>query len=63
MRPILALAVLAALSACASDEYSKVPEARGEWVPANPPGLTAPMSPLPIPVVARARWTSRGAAR
>ncbi len=63
MRPILALAALAALSACASDQYSEVPEARGEWTPANPPGLTAPTLPQPTPVAARARWTNRGAAR
>lgn len=41
MRPIIALAVLVALSACASDEYSQVPAPSGEWVPVNPPGLTA----------------------
>lgn len=62
MRLILALAALTALSACA-DQYSKVPEASGEWTPANPPGLTAPMPPQPTPVAARARWTNRGAAR
>lgn len=44
MRSILALAVLAGLSACASDEYSKVPAPSGEWVPVNPPSLTAAAS-------------------
>lgn len=44
MRPILALVILAGLSACVSDEYSKVPTPSGEWVPVNPPGLTAAAS-------------------
>jgi hypothetical protein len=39
MRPILL--ILLALAACASNEYSKVPEPSGEWVPANPPALEA----------------------
>jgi len=30
------------LAGCASDEYSRVPEPSGEWVPANPPSLAAP---------------------
>ncbi len=40
MRPILLILLL--LAACASDEYSKVPEPSGAWVPANPPALAAP---------------------
>ena len=43
MRPILI--VMLFLAGCASDEYSRLPEPSGPWVPANPPGLTA----LPLP--------------
>ena len=40
MRLLLSLIMLACLGGCAS-EYSRVPEPRGAWVPANPPRLTA----------------------
>jgi len=40
VRPILLILLL--LAACASDEYSKVPEPSGAWVPANPPALAGP---------------------
>lgn len=61
MRLALLLAASAALlSACASNEYSKVPEPTGEWVPANPPSLMVDATParlaaLPIAV----RWRGR----
>ncbi len=40
MRPILLTLLL--LAGCASDEYSRVPEPSGAWVPANPPALASP---------------------
>lgn len=55
MRSMLALVVLAGLSACASDEYSKVPAPSGEWVPVNPPGLTAAASSPVQPALLRGR--------
>ncbi len=58
MRHALALVVLAALSGCASTEYSKVPEPSGEWVPANPVSLMT-MAVPPRPVVRRAVWRRR----
>jgi len=47
VRPILLILLL--LAACASDEYSKVPEPSGAWVPANPPALAS--SPLQVNAV------------
>ena len=44
MRPILMVLLL--VTGCASDEYSRVPEPSGAWVPANPPALAA--SSLPV---------------
>lgn len=49
MRALLAVVVLTALAGCASNEYSKVPEPTGEWVPANPPSLMAEATPAPQP--------------
>jgi hypothetical protein len=49
VRLIPALAVLALLGGCASNEYSKVPEPQGDWVPANPPSLMAENEPSPPP--------------
>jgi len=40
VRPTLLILLL--LAGCASDEYSKVPEPSGAWVPANPPALAGP---------------------
>ncbi len=53
MRPTL-LILLLLLTSCASDEYSKVPEPSGAWVPANPPALAS--SPLQV----NATLTRRG---
>lgn len=58
MRYVLTLVVLAGLAGCASDEYSKVPEPTGEWVPANPASLMVP-APPPRPVVRKAAWRRR----
>lgn len=44
MRAIMLTVLL--LAGCASDEYSRVPEPSGEWVPANPPALAAPPARL-----------------
>lgn len=62
MRLLIAVAALVLLSGCASDEYSKEPEAQGEWVPANPPGLTATPVPRSVPAMAHARGTNRSVA-
>ena len=69
MRAALALCILCSLSACASDQYSKVPEATGEWVPANPTyaaTVAVPAPPPPgvrmAPRAIRAAWASRKAA-
>ena len=40
MRLLPLVIALACLAGCAS-EYSRVQEPTGEWVPANPPHLTA----------------------
>ncbi len=58
MRHALALVVLAALTGCASTEYSKVPEPTGEWVPANPASLMVQATP-PRPQVRRVVWRRR----
>jgi len=59
MRRAITLGVIVLLSGCAS-EYSEVPEARGEWVPANPPPLTV-VAPAAQPA-AHAYWTNSRAA-
>lgn len=56
MRRVLALGLFVLLSGCAS-EYSDVPEARGEWMPANPSSLTVSG---PVQPVERAYWTNSG---
>ena len=48
MRFLLLLAAASCITGCASTEYSDVPEPSGEWVPANPPGLTGPSLTGPI---------------
>ena len=66
MRLVLALAAAVLLTGCAANEYSQVPEPTGDWVAANPPGLTA--APLPTPLslnrsarrTVRSYWASRG---
>lgn len=62
---LLALAPLALLAACASNEYSSVPKPVGEWVAVNPPGFE-PLPPAPAapvrPVVRRVRAYGRPAA-
>jgi hypothetical protein len=52
VRPILLILLL--LAACAGDEYSKVPEPSGAWVPANPPAFAGP------PLQVNATLTRRG---
>ena len=68
MRLVLAITTAALLAGCASNEYSKVPEPTGDWVAANPPSLTAPVAPAPLPMpttragvrqAVRASWASR----
>ena len=68
MRPILALAAVTLLTGCAANEYSQIPEPSGEWIAANPPGLTADPAPAPLPLnrsarrrMVRSYWASRGA--
>lgn len=51
---ILAAAVL--LAGCASNEYSKVPEPQGEWVPANPASLMAENAPAAPVKPVKAVW-------
>lgn len=61
MRRALTFGLIVLLSGCAS-EYSEVPEARGEWMPANPPSLitTAPAVQPAVRPVAHAYWTNTG---
>lgn len=69
MRLALVPVVAILLTGCAANEYSQVPEPSGEWVAANPPGLTADPAPAPLPLnrawrrPVRAYWASRGAAQ
>lgn len=69
MRVLIALSIACSLSACASDQYSKVPEATGEWVPANPTYTATVATPVPAPPrihqtprAIRAAWAARKAA-
>ncbi len=69
MRLVLVPVVAILLTGCAANEYSQVPEPSGEWVAANPPGLTADPVPAPLPLNRSARrtvrsyWANRGAAQ
>lgn len=49
MRLVTTIVALALLTGCASNEYSKVPEPTGEWVPANPTSLMAEQATPPAP--------------
>ena len=66
MRPCLVLATLTLLAGC-SNEYSRVPEPSGAWVPANPPSLVAQPASDPAPRFAgrtiRLRQAQREASR
>lgn len=66
MRLVLPLAAFATLAGCAN-EYSRVPEPSGAWMPANPPSLMAQPTPAPAPFPAvqpvRLRQAMRGGIR
>jgi hypothetical protein len=58
----IAATLVLALAGCAN-EYSDVPEPKGDWIAANPPSLTAAPMPVEVPPLRHSRWMARQARR